>query len=93
MSRTSLPYPWKADEPLDHKRLNENQARTLYNIHVRPPLFATRFGNQITIHLGGWEGGGGDLELPVFQYVGMGWFMVANAQGAGAYPFSVQPVI
>jgi len=30
--------------------------------------------------------------LPTFQYVGMGWFTVANGQNAGAYPFAVKTV-
>ena len=43
--------PWKAREPVDHRRLNAHQERTITDITVGPGLKILRKGNQAVIGL------------------------------------------
>jgi hypothetical protein len=43
--------PWKAKEPVDHKRLNEMQAAALTDITVGPGLRMVRKGNSVAVGL------------------------------------------
>lgn len=41
--------PWKAREPVDHRRLNAIQERAVMEVHAGPGLMAFRKGNSVTL--------------------------------------------